>query len=292
MIFFDNYTKGQIVEFESVSGYLCKGILYSNPQNDITVIHIHGSFGNFYDNMFIHKMGMEYGKGNVNLLSFNLQTHGGFNDGFIKSEYNYYGGALSKFETCYDDILGAINFSKLFSKRIVLQGHSMGTDRVLYFLMKSKMDLPFILLSPCDSYELQSRWIFPETVEEQIKRIKLLPDKDFNWLNLNEYGICTDDDSYPIPITKEAFLSLAEGFNFNYTRRKNIDYNYFFLDCKAFVYIGGKDLYQTGTVKEIEYFYKSRIKNVTFCFLEEGDHELANVLDSLIYKIRNWISTL
>ena len=50
MIFFDNYTKGQIVEFESASGYLCKGILYSNPQNDITVIHIHGSFGNFYDN--------------------------------------------------------------------------------------------------------------------------------------------------------------------------------------------------------------------------------------------------
>ena len=123
-----DFAKGRIVEFESVSGYICKGILYSRPENKITVIHIHGSYGNFYDNMFIHKMGFEYDKDNVNLLSFNLQTYGGVNDGFIKNQYGYYGGSLSKFETCFDDIMGAILFVNSFCQHIILQGHSLGSD--------------------------------------------------------------------------------------------------------------------------------------------------------------------
>lgn len=282
--------KGAMVSFESLTGYQCKGIFYHRQENKITVIHVHGSYGNFYDNAFIHKMAYEYDKAGVNLLSFNLQTYGGFNDGFIHNSYCYIGGALSPFETCCADIGGAIKFVSQFKQQIILQGHSLGTDKILYYMINSGETYPFILLSPCDSYALQENWIYPEKVEHQIERIRKLPDRKWNWLDEKEYGIKTETENYAIPITKAAFLSLAEGFNFKYTRIVNSEVSYF-LDTTAFIYIGKQDSYQTSDSDAVQEFYKEKIKKPFFCIEEMGNHELDKVSEKVIQNIIEWFDS-
>lgn len=283
--------KGQIISFKSQSGYMCKGILYSDNECDQTVIHIHGSYGNFYDNLFIQQMAFAYNKNRINLLAFNLETHGGFSDGFIGERYGYFGGAISTFESCFDDIQGAIDFAETFSKRVILQGHSQGTDKVLYYLINSKRCYPIILISPCDSYALQKEWIAPESVEDQIARIKKIPENGMTWLDLKEYGIKSGEENYYIPITKRAFLSLAEGFNFNFTRIE-APCELYWLDINAYIYIGGKDAYQTSCIDRIREFWNLRISNPKVSFFLEGGHDMDNVEDEVISDILSWIKIL
>ena len=64
---------------------------------------------------------------------------------------------VSSFEECIQDIEGMVRFAKPFSNRIVLQGHSLGCDRVLHYLISSNRPFDFVLLSPCDSYKVTSR---------------------------------------------------------------------------------------------------------------------------------------
>ena len=279
--------KGEIVSFKSKSGYICKGILYSSSDNQTTVIHVHGSYGNFYDNFFIQQMALAYDKENINLLAFNLQTHGGFSDGFIGDKYCYVGGAISSFETSIDDIDGAIDYVASFSDKIVLQGHSLGTDKILYYLIKSGKRYPIILISPCDSYALQEKWIAPETVEHQTVRIKNLPEQEITWLNLREYGIKCGDEEYYIPITKKAFLSLVDGFNFNYTRIEK-ECKKYYLNTHAFIYIGGKDAFQTSTVSKVRKFFIQRISNPYLSYHECGDHDMQGAIDKVISEIIQW----
>lgn len=198
---------------------------------------------------------------------------------------------MSPFETSYDDIGGAIKFVRQLREKIILQGHSLGTDKILYYMIKSGEVYPFILLSPCDSYALQKNWIYPEPVEAQIERIRKLPDKKWNWLDEKEYGIKTETENYSIPITKEAFLSLAEGFNFKYTKIENSDISYF-LNTKALIYIGKRDSYQTSDSDMVKKFYETRIKTPFFCIEELGNHELDEVCDDVIGEIIKWFSVI
>lgn len=283
--------KGYIVSFESKSGYLCKGILYYNAENKKTIIHIHGSYGNFYDNNFIQQMAKEYNYEGFNLLAFNLQTHGGFSDGFINNEYCYVGGAVSSFETSVADIKGAIEYVSEFSENVILQGHSLGTDKILNYLIKTGENYPIILLSPCDSYALQEKWIAPETVEKQVERIRQLPSGMFDFLDLKEYGVNSGKEKYYIPITKEAFLSLADGFNFNYSRieEEGIVYH---IDVKAFIYIGGNDSYQTSSIDKVGRFFESRVKEPYLFYHKDGDHDLGGCSDEVIVEIIRWLKNL
>lgn len=283
--------KGCIISFASKSGYQCKGIFYGDSSYKKTVIHIHGSYGNFYDNYFIQEMAYEYNKNRINLLAFNMETHGGFAEGFKGDTYCYVGGAVSRFESSYDDIQGAVEYVKTFSQDIILQGHSLGTDKVLYYLMKSCSKYPIILLSPCDSYELQKRWIAPETVEEQIERIKRLPETELTWLDIKEYGIKSGDENYYIPITKKAFLSLADGFNFKMTRIE-VPCDEYWLDTDAFIYIGGNDAFQTSDISAVRRFWNMRLRNPQVSYYKIGDHDMSGVLDDVIKAILSWIKTI
>lgn len=283
--------RGQLVSFESKSGYICKGILYADDNCKRIVIHIHGSYGNFYDNIFIQQMACSYNREGVGLLAFNLESHGGFSDGFIGKKYCYVGGAVSTFESSFEDIQGAIDFVKPFSNNIILQGHSLGTDKALYYLIHSNESYPLILISPCDSYALQKKWIDPEKVEEQIERIKKMPDREFMWLDLKEYGIKSGNENYYIPITKKAFLSLAEGFNFNFTRIEE-ECERYWLDTNAYIYIGGKDEFQTSSIDKVRKFWSDRISRPRISYFPNGDHDMYDVVDSVTSEILFWIKEL
>ena len=175
---------GELVTFKSSAGLHLDGILYQDDSNRKTIIHIHGSYGNFYQNFFVRLMADRFLESRLNFLSFNLAGHDGFGEGYRNIEdFEYVGGSVQDFSECIADIEGAIAFVTTFSEEIVLQGHSLGCDRILHYLITKKSTLDFILLSPCDSYQLQCNWIHPETVEEQIARLRREDTgQEFDWL--------------------------------------------------------------------------------------------------------------
>ena len=66
---------GQIVTLETEDGLALKGYLATANNSTATVIHIHGSCGNFYENAFIATMARLYTARGVNFLSFNNRGH-------------------------------------------------------------------------------------------------------------------------------------------------------------------------------------------------------------------------
>src|ERR1035438_2113895 len=184
-------TRGELVTFSNTRGLQLNGIWYREESQRTTIIHVHGSLGNFYSNPMVAVMAKMYSDAGLNLLSANTSSHDGIAEGDRSGTFEYVGGSCTEFGDCLDDIEGAVSFARPFSDRIILQGHSLGCDRVLHYLLNSRIACDFVLLSPCDSYELQARWIAPETVEHQIKRLRAKGphDPEFDWLPSREYGV-------------------------------------------------------------------------------------------------------
>jgi hypothetical protein len=286
--------KGELVKFQNSRGYHHDGILYESVKSRKTIIHIHGSYGNFYQAYFPHVFAKKYTENGFNFLSFNLTSHDGFSEGYINENgFDYVGGAVSDFSNCLSDIEGAIDFAKEFSDRIILQGHSLGCDRTVEYLLKSNQNYDFILLAPCDSYRLQEKWLSPEeTVENQIERLKkgYSDIRDYDWLPAKEYGVYSQNEEYILPITRKALLSIMTGAPFKlFNIQKPIDY---FINQNSFIYLGGNDSLQTDKSEIMFKFLKDRIKAIEPCFIVKGDHMMKNCEEEVALKILNWLNSL
>lgn len=289
----DNSALGELVTFENTAGLQLDGILYHNKSYRTTIVHIHGSFGNFYHNHFLRLMAKKYIEAGINFLSFNLSTHDGISEAVRCNEnieeWEYIGFSVMDFSTCIFDIAGAVKFANSFSDRIILQGHSMGCDRVLFYLINKKLDYDFILLSPTDGYQLHNTWLGPETVEEQITRLKKSnsSDDDYELLPGKEYGIKQPDFAYEIPITRKALLSIIDGPPF-----KNIRIDSpadFRLRQNSIIYMGGNDSYQTWKPETIFKYFEDRIQYVQNIFIQNGDHNFSGFENYVIEKIVVWV---
>jgi len=187
------------------------------------------------------------------------------------------------------DIEGAIAFTSAFSKRIVLQGHSLGCDRILHYLISRRAPHDFVLLSPCDSYRLQCDRIRPERVEQQISRLKAdtsIASDEF--VPKREYGISEKGDEYYIPVTKRALLSILEGPVFRLIRLDSpAD---FFIQGRCFIYIGGKDPLQTATSNEMFLYFEKRVANVRRLYVSRGEHDLSSCEEHVAQELAKWLT--
>lgn len=281
---------GELVTFADASRFHHDGILYFAGKDRPTIVHVHGSFGNFYQNEFVRIMALTYLHAEINFLSFNLTSHDGLAEGYRNEcDFEYAGGAVSPFDWCVEDIQAAIDFVAPFSSRIVLQGHSLGCDRVLHYLLSKSATHDFVLLSPCDSYRLQANWISPETVEKQIERLAAASTTDqFDWLPLMEYGVRRADWEYAIPIARRSLLSILQGPAFHLIRLDQP--SDFTLNQSALLYIGGNDALLIGTREEMERYFRDRVKHLTMTsFYAEGDHSLSNCEYQISYEIAAWV---
>jgi hypothetical protein len=287
-----NKILGELVTFKSSAGLHLDGIFYQRDKNRRTIIHVHGSYGNFYQNKFLRLMAEYYLNAGINFLSFNLSGHDGVSEGYRNvEEFEYVGGAVYNFEECVSDIDGAISFVKDCSDMIILQGHSLGCDRILHYLITTKICLPFILLSPCDSYQLQCNWIYPEKVENQIKRLTM-EDKsiEFDWLPSREYGIRQGAWTYVIPVTRKTALSIMSGSPFKLMKISQP--SDFYIECKALIYIGKNDLLQTVDSNTMYKYLENRISLVKRVYDLFGDHNLSGCEEEVIQQIVKWVKTL
>lgn len=290
---------GKLVNFTNRKKLELIGLLFQ-PQDvlsDTIVIHIHGNYGNFYNNKFLWYMSKTYTQNNVSFLTFNLSAHDGLSEGYRVGELDYIGGGVADYSESICDIEAAINYVRsLGYSNIFLQGHSLGCDKILEYIIEHQADdLGIILLSPVDSYAVQKRWLSihkNETVEDQINRLKMMISTrhdGFEWLNIDEYGAegLNEDWIYQIPVTRKALLSILEGSAFKYLNLECGEH--FTIKNKTFIFLGMRDGLQITSQKEMRIFLEGRIPN---CYIEDAldsDHDIIGVEQVLTDGIAKWI---
>ncbi len=116
------------------------GALLAAPKPKAIIINIHGTADNFYDNDFVWRIAETVSPLNVSMLSVN-------NRGSYSLEFYDYGpdarrnsgASVEIFEKCVLDIDAWIKYAlALGYKEIILEGHSLGTEKLVYYLNKGK----------------------------------------------------------------------------------------------------------------------------------------------------------
>lgn len=176
-----------IVNGTTSDGLLLHGLLVEPiNRSETIIIHTHGTSGNFYWNSFYKSLTESAVSMELSYLATNNRGSGIYEleEGFVP-----HGAALEHFEDCLLDIDAWIEFvqSKGY-KKIVLEGHSFGTEKVVYYAAKGKhkdMVAAIVLLGFSDSYGTQERYIQrpgKELMSEALQLLKngkphqLLPD--------------------------------------------------------------------------------------------------------------------
>lgn len=144
----------QEIFVETERGTILNGVLFSEKKSDSVLIAITGIHGNFYSNPFYFNIGETLSKNGIDFIyaqtndafgeieTFNTKTNskelvGSWNERFFYTE---------------DDISAYLKFAEKNYKNIFLAGHSLGANKVIYFLSKNpdaKIN-NFLLMSPAD----------------------------------------------------------------------------------------------------------------------------------------------
>ena len=146
--------KQELVRINSIDEIEQPGILYTpNEDTDKIVIHVHGLNGNFYENRFLDILAKSYTDKNYAFLTFNNRGRDFITELLKGNDFTIIGGSLERFKDCILDIDGVVNWVKEKGyKEIILEGHSYGCNKVLYYYNHKKDDSikKIVLLAPCD----------------------------------------------------------------------------------------------------------------------------------------------
>lgn len=139
-----------IVKVKTRDSLLLYGLYLQATKSTTIFINIHGTASNFYEEYFIEEMSKKFLDTGISMLSVNNRGAGVY-DAYQKS-----GAAVEKFEDCVVDINAWIEFVlQKGYKKIILSGHSLGTEKVVYYMGHGKYKdniNAIVLLAPSDSY--------------------------------------------------------------------------------------------------------------------------------------------
>ena len=288
--------QGWLNSIATNEGFILDGLEFLPKAPKAVVVHVHGSLGNFYHQPFLREFARQWVKRGIALLSYNLRTHDGIAEGYHEEgDMDYVGGSITPFETCLEDIEAMVLRARSISDMVYLQGHSMGCDRVAFYARQTGCRYPVILLSPCDSRKLQSDWLVEESVQDQVERLTSTPDRqgsdEFILLLSDEYGVRAPDGwTYAIPVTREAFLGIAEGpvFQlFDVNRKPALVGTH-----PTWIYLGADDPIRGCSLESMERHITCIFPNATCFKFEGGDHGLEGCVKPVAELLGNWIATL
>lgn len=174
------------------SGTVLNGVIFPAPETDTVVIAITGIHGNFYSNPFYYTIGDTLSTAGIDFIY--AQTRDAFGQMEIVNtktgKTEVIGSWNEDFTRSDDDIAAYVDYAAQAGyKNIILTGHSLGANKVIYYLSKhaDPRVKKFILLSPANIRHLTSQ------VSEQEKSIvaqfrengrgqELLPFDFIGWL--------------------------------------------------------------------------------------------------------------
>ncbi len=138
----------KLISVKTSDNLILHGLLTEKSSKNI-LINIHGTASNFYEEEFIQTFSEELPKSGFSVLSMN-------NRGAYSYEpYQKTGASTEKFESCILDIDAWLSFAiKSKYENIILSGHSLGAEKVVYYISKGRYKnkiKALILLAPSDS---------------------------------------------------------------------------------------------------------------------------------------------
>jgi len=280
--------KTQVINLDCSDGLKLKGLLSRDEAFSTTVIHIHGSCGNFYENEFVSIMRNKYIASGINFLAFNNRGHDCLAEAYKNGKVVYIGGSVENLSECIQDINAAISVCDEFSDRVVLQGHSFGCLKAIAYLHETKKYYDTILLSPADTLQLEKNYIYPRDLASVLTEVKeLFLPNSHNLLPEEYFGIRQGNVEYSIPITLNSFIGLFENplielLNF----KANLPFN---IDASCFLYLGGSDALQTEPISNCHDYFRQRFSHLTFYEHPKGDHHFHGIENIVIDQIIEWI---
>ncbi|PIY69213.1 hypothetical protein COY90_01980 [Candidatus Roizmanbacteria bacterium CG_4_10_14_0_8_um_filter_39_9] len=295
--------EGQLVRTITSDGLELAGF-FVRGKSDIAVLHIHGTAGDFYTHKFIELEGHLLSKKKISFLTVNTRGHGVYADirKHVKGKIEWFpcGGGFETFEDCILDIQAWIDFlTKQGIKKIILQGHSLGAQKVLYYQYKAKNPqvVGQIHLSPQNDagymlikYGDQKYGEIDQTIKKLIKDGKgrdLLPPE----LSI----IC------PMSATTYSGYLVEDGAGtlHPYHNPHSKNWNAFEdIKEKSLVVFGENDTFinhscKSKSVKAIVAVLKSKkIKDLTVKVIKEANHSYIGTEGRLIKAISDWLETM
>ncbi|MBI4450766.1 alpha/beta fold hydrolase [Candidatus Woesearchaeota archaeon] len=115
------------------------------------MITVHGTGSNFYEEDFFPNLADKLNRQGIALLAANNRGNG-----LLQGGNDWHGATEERFEDCLKDIDAWIEFAQDKGyKSIILQGHSLGTEKVIYYMNKGRYRSKVtgvVLLAFSDSY--------------------------------------------------------------------------------------------------------------------------------------------
>lgn len=161
--------KGELVKSITEDELILTGFYIEGAKEKPAILHIHGFEGDFYSNLFIEAIGTKLEENNHAFLT--VQTRGTSPQQCLlntKGGWIYTGSYFETLEEAYKDIDCWIKFLiEKGYKQIILQGHSLGTIKIMRYLKEVNLKeyvTKLILLAPFDK-----TWLFMKAASDANK---------------------------------------------------------------------------------------------------------------------------
>lgn len=280
-------------EFEFVSLVCADGLeldaFWVSPQSPrAVVIHIHGKGGNFYHNKFLRSMYFDYPARGIAVLGINTRGNASIAEASRSGQVIYVGSARERLADCLLDIRPAVDFAAQRADCVVLQGHSYGCDKVLYFA-RMRHRLPSILISPANSVLLQEayRRSSPSISDATVN---LNDSAQIKLASAGSYGVRTERQVYDIPIEPHVLAEILEDddlrlFDFRRPAPEPVD-------GRSLIMLGGADDLQLGRVREMADFCGQLFTDAIVKISASANHHFAGEEHALCAEAVGWIDGL
>jgi hypothetical protein len=256
--------------------------------SDLFILHIHGKFGNFYQNSFIADMCDGYARANIRFAAFNHRAHDGLTENYLPNGIIYTGAAVEKIADVRSDIACLHEFAASQAARVVMQGHSQGCEYVFWDAIGRAPPIEIVLLSPSDSRAIQQQWRHGEDPAAQAHRLRGSYDLvGHEWLPSEEYGVRSTYD-YEIPVTTRSLIDILESVQlatFSFDRSWTLPK----VQGRCFAYVGGADPLRMHTLEETEAGLRKRFEHLRFYSIKGGNHHFREHEDEVIGAIVQWL---
>ncbi len=288
--------KGELISFKTKDGLILNGFLVrARTKSSKAVIHIHGLEGTFYRSHLAKVLAKKLAGNGFNFLSIELR--GSYTSLGIRrktgKKLTWFsgGGGFEKFEECIYDISGAIRFlNGMGMKKIYLEGHSTGCQKITYYQYKKKdrRVKALVLLGPADDYNIEKRAL-GRKFNQAVKDANTLYKKDKYATMPKKYLKRIFGAGRFLSISDQRFV---ESRIFNYELPKLVEFNN--VRRPVLVIFGSKDESATRPVNEHMEILKRDSGSTRFdhSIIKGADHGFTDKENKTANLILKWLDRI
>jgi hypothetical protein len=248
------------------------------------LVHIHGKAGNFYHNEFLRQMYAALPAHGIAVLGLNTRGAGTLVEGFRGHQVDYVGAATETLAESLLDVDAAVRFVESRGLQPVLQGHSHGCEKLLWWGTQ-RPATPTVMLSPADSAALQRTFCGKEELGRGVEVVRRDPPAPWDFLAEGTYGVDINGTRYLLPVTHRSFSDAVLGpsiYLFDSTAPSESLRAH---KGDVLVLLGGDDPLQLPSAAEFGTFLKHERPDWDIRLLEHCDHHFSANEPSVIQLV-------